>query len=94
MKTTRFFAIIACAAAVAASCMKDDLKDMAYAEPIFSAVREDFGNPALKTMLTDNYKVVWCSGDEVGVFFSKRAEFFMDNNEYQGYAGGVLKKED
>ena len=33
-------------------------------------------------------------GDEVGVFFSKRAEFFMDNNEYQGYAGGVLKKED
>lgn len=68
MKTTRFFAIIACAAAVAASCMKDDLKDMAYAEPIFSAVREDFGDPASKTMLTDNYKVVWCSGDEVGVF--------------------------
>lgn len=68
MKTTRFFAIIACAAAVAASCMKDDLKDMAYAEPIFSAVREDFGDPTTKTMLTDNYKVVWCSGDEVGVF--------------------------
>ena len=68
MKTTRFFAIIACAAAVAASCMKDELKDNVYVEPIFTAVREDFGGPASKTMLTDNYKVVWCSGDEVGVF--------------------------
>ena len=68
MKTTRFFAVIACSAAVAASCMKDDLKRTAYAEPIFSAVREDFGDPASRTMLTDNYKVVWCSGDEVGVF--------------------------
>lgn len=68
MKTTRFFAIIACTVAVAASCMKDDLKSTAYAEPIFSAVREDFGDPASRTMLTDNYKVVWCSGDEVGVF--------------------------
>lgn len=68
MKTTRYFAIIACASAVAASCMKDELKDNVYVEPIFTAVREDFGGPASKTMLTDNYKVVWCSGDEVGVF--------------------------
>lgn len=68
MKTIRYFAIIACAAAVAASCMKDELKDNVYVEPIFTAVREDFGGPASKTMLTDNYKVVWCSGDEVGVF--------------------------
>lgn len=70
MKTMKMFvAALVCFASVA--CVKENMDPQVSSQPekgAFVGVRSDFGGTKTKTVLTENYKVLWDSDDAIAVW--------------------------
>ena len=70
MKTMKMFvAALVCFASVA--CVKDNMDPQVSSQPekgAFVGVRSDFGGTKTKTVLTEDYKVLWDSDDAIAVW--------------------------